>query len=577
MTFTADSSGTWYAGVESESYYDFGYYDLSVSRCIPTPSQAYLPDTNSNSYARPVTLAWGSDGCFYGLSRGAASKDSASGYFLRVDAAGRSTILARYPLLRGSPAELVTGEDGAFYGVSSSVSRKGSPYSPACLFRVDRGGTLKFLQCFAPNLQMPGSGVPIAPGPGGGAFIALQRSPDSLGTVGAALVLYQVDSLGQMTLLHEFGGNDLSLTSRVVPDGSGGVHLALHSTGGEINGVYHVLPSGDAEKVLGLAPYPLAHAYYTCVLSAPGGVLFVVFESPTWTRCFEVWPNGHSRQLWEVPMAQLSGLDPHGLVASDGRLYLTGEVTRSDIFSTTTAATVVADTMGDVAQIASIDANLGFPVVLVELPDHTLYGIDRGARVFQLRGLVGNPVGWVTRFAAEPGHASVMLRWTPVVFGTLSYQVERAAGGGEFTPLSNLQQSGMAEITFRDSTAVPGTSYRYRVGCRLGPAGGWNYSTVATTAPQARAFLLALPAPNPSRVTTRLSFEVPSRGRVRVEVFNVAGARVRTLLDAVLAPGPGSVTWDGNDARGQLVPSGLYFVRLSTAGQTAARKVLRLR
>ena len=51
-------------------------------------------------------------------------------------------------------------------------------------------------------------------------------------------------------------------------------------------------------------------------------------------------------------------------------------------------------------------------------------------------------------------------------------------------------------------------------------------------------------------------------GRVRLEVFNVVGQRVRTLVAGRLAAGEHRVKWDGRDETGGLVSSGIYFYRL---------------
>jgi flagellar hook assembly protein FlgD len=50
----------------------------------------------------------------------------------------------------------------------------------------------------------------------------------------------------------------------------------------------------------------------------------------------------------------------------------------------------------------------------------------------------------------------------------------------------------------------------------------------------------------------------------------VTGRKVRTLTDATLPRGHHQVAWDGRDARGQQAASGVYFLRLTVDGRTAA-------
>lgn len=81
-----------------------------------------------------------------------------------------------------------------------------------------------------------------------------------------------------------------------------------------------------------------------------------------------------------------------------------------------------------------------------------------------------------------------------------------------------------------------------------------------------------LPArPNPFNPRTTLHFELSSAAHVRLEIFDLAGRRLGTLVSASLSAGPHEVMWDGTDARGGAAPSGNYVARL-TAG-TVVRSV----
>ena len=69
--------------------------------------------------------------------------------------------------------------------------------------------------------------------------------------------------------------------------------------------------------------------------------------------------------------------------------------------------------------------------------------------------------------------------------------------------------------------------------------------------------------PNPFRGATDLFFGLRSGGRVRLDVWDSSGRRVRTLLDEELAAGSHSAAWSGSDDDGRRLPAGLYFVRLT--------------
>jgi hypothetical protein len=85
-------------------------------------------------------------------------------------------------------------------------------------------------------------------------------------------------------------------------------------------------------------------------------------------------------------------------------------------------------------------------------------------------------------------------------------------------------------------------------------------------------FSLGANRPNPFRSLTRISYAIPAACHVKLDVFNVSGRRVATLLDERREPGVWTTTWDGGAS-----PSGLYFYRLMAGELTATRKMLLLR
>ncbi len=90
-------------------------------------------------------------------------------------------------------------------------------------------------------------------------------------------------------------------------------------------------------------------------------------------------------------------------------------------------------------------------------------------------------------------------------------------------------------------------------------------------------FALADNYPNPFNPVTRISFELPSAGRVQLDVFDIKGRYVRTLVSEDMPAGQHGVFWDGKDSSGQGVASGQYFYRLDAGGLTAAKKMMLLK
>ena len=80
--------------------------------------------------------------------------------------------------------------------------------------------------------------------------------------------------------------------------------------------------------------------------------------------------------------------------------------------------------------------------------------------------------------------------------------------------------------------------------------------------------------PNPFNPTTEISFEAGAAGYISLEVYDILGNRVKTLVDGYLAPGSYSLTWDGKDNSGSNVSSGVYIYTLITQNETLSKRML---
>jgi hypothetical protein len=83
--------------------------------------------------------------------------------------------------------------------------------------------------------------------------------------------------------------------------------------------------------------------------------------------------------------------------------------------------------------------------------------------------------------------------------------------------------------------------------------------------------------PNPFNPSTHIRFDLPVRGHVSLQVFDLAGHLVRTLVDEVREPAAHDVVWDGTDNAGRTVSSGAYYCRLTSGSGTATAKMLLLK
>jgi len=83
--------------------------------------------------------------------------------------------------------------------------------------------------------------------------------------------------------------------------------------------------------------------------------------------------------------------------------------------------------------------------------------------------------------------------------------------------------------------------------------------------------------PNPFNPKTNVAFSLSEPGRVRLEIFDLSGRLVRTLVDAQAAAGDHVAEWNGRDANGTPVSSGIYFAKVSANGFTESMKMTLLK
>lgn len=83
--------------------------------------------------------------------------------------------------------------------------------------------------------------------------------------------------------------------------------------------------------------------------------------------------------------------------------------------------------------------------------------------------------------------------------------------------------------------------------------------------------------PNPFNPTTTISFALNYSAQVSLDIFNITGQRVTTLIDSYLETGEHAVFWDGRDQSGNAVASGIYFYRLEADGFAVTKKMVLLK
>jgi len=92
-----------------------------------------------------------------------------------------------------------------------------------------------------------------------------------------------------------------------------------------------------------------------------------------------------------------------------------------------------------------------------------------------------------------------------------------------------------------------------------------------------RSLTLLGNTPNPFNPLTKINFFLPAAAEVKLEVFDLAGRRVRVLFDGPLPAGSNQVAWDGRNEDGQDTPSGAYFYKVTGPQETLTAKMMLVR
>lgn len=92
-----------------------------------------------------------------------------------------------------------------------------------------------------------------------------------------------------------------------------------------------------------------------------------------------------------------------------------------------------------------------------------------------------------------------------------------------------------------------------------------------------KVFSLDQNRPNPFNGQTAIKYQLPSESRVRINVYNISGQLVKTLIDAKQLPGYYNIAWNGRDNFGRPVSAGVYFYRLNAGDINLTRKMVLLK
>ncbi|HOT97530.1 MAG TPA: FlgD immunoglobulin-like domain containing protein [bacterium] len=180
----------------------------------------------------------------------------------------------------------------------------------------------------------------------------------------------------------------------------------------------------------------------------------------------------------------------------------------------------------------------------------------------------------LSAFTAINTAGVVKLAWTTQSeVNTVGFYVYRREGDtGEFQRISPLIESAGTSAAprqygFVDDRLEKGHTYTYLLEDRdVNGLISWHgpITVMIETVQLPEIFYVEQNYPNPFNPTTTIEYGLPEAAEVRIQIFNMRGELVRTLVDGLQQPGNLTRVWDGRNDLGMVVPSGVYFCRVQS-------------
>ncbi len=132
----------------------------------------------------------------------------------------------------------------------------------------------------------------------------------------------------------------------------------------------------------------------------------------------------------------------------------------------------------------------------------------------------------------------------------------------------------MNYYSFTDNP-LGGGKYNYRLK-QIDIDGNFEYSSIREVTVPSK-FALYQNHPNPFNPETTISFDLPVSTHVMLDIYNMLGQKIATLVNERRAVGSQQIIWNGMDNSGRIVTSGVYIYHIKTDGFEATKKLVLLR
>ncbi|MFQ6092432.1 MAG: DUF6073 family protein [bacterium] len=151
---------------------------------------------------------------------------------------------------------------------------------------------------------------------------------------------------------------------------------------------------------------------------------------------------------------------------------------------------------------------------------------------------------------------------------------------GELIPAEGDATAG-AGYSFTDAAVIPGATYYYKLESLASDERTDVYGPVMVKVPAGVSvptdFYLVQNYPNPFNPRTTIEFALPEKAHVTLTIYNSLGQQVKELMNQEWPAGRYQTYWDGKGIYGEVLPSGVYFCKISAGNWTSTKKMMLLK
>jgi len=222
----------------------------------------------------------------------------------------------------------------------------------------------------------------------------------------------------------------------------------------------------------------------------------------------------------------------------------------------------------DITSAVAGETNVQFRLISVQPGWDWWWTLDN----FAIYGMYLVPVE-LTSFAAVISDDNVQLNWTTATeINNQGFEIQKRTGSGEYEKIGYVPGHGTTTSTqtysYVDSKVASG-SYTYRLK-QIDFNGTYEYSyEVAVEVTTPLEYALEQNYPNPFNPSTSIKYSIPEGGLVTLDVYNLLGEKVGTLVNGIQEAGRYEINFDASN-----LASGIYVYSLKSGSFTSVKKML---